>query len=214
MFGLDGGGRRRPPQQKREPLGRAEKGVAMAALNRRPYKWRRDVLLLGVGFLIYLALRRWNPEPAPIGSVAPSFRAVNFTNDSTVNIPAMVLGHVTLLSVWSYSCKFCPAQFAELDSLEQLYGHRGLVILAVSRDAPATEAGWDSLKRIAATIPSGVTGLRDLTAQVERLYFTTGIPEAFVLDTAGRIRLRLKGLGTVTSTRAKETMEALLPPPA
>ena len=101
------------------------------------------IALLG---LTAFAMSRLAPKPLKVGNLAPSFRATSLSTGRPVSVPDITHGHLTFLSFWVRSCKLCPMQFTELDSLAHTYGPRGLVIVAVSIDPVGSASARDSLR--------------------------------------------------------------------
>lgn len=154
------------------------------------------------------------PRPLDVGDVAPSFHATNLSTGQSVRVPDVTRGHLTFLSFWARSCKLCPLQFVELDSLARAYGSRGLVVIAVSIDPTGNASARDSIKATASSLDSAVLALHDPSDRALRRYRLTGTPEGLLLDAEGRVLYRVLGLGVFHADRLLELIERHLRPAA
>ncbi len=138
-------------------------------------------LVAGVTLLPTLA-------PISVQSEAPEFHAVSVTTGDTVGL-ADYRGTVVLLNVWATWCLPC---VKEMPSMQRLYDSlqtNGLEVVAVSVDAGSTEMvrEWTAERRLTFDI------LHDVSATIERIYQTTGVPESFVIDRQGVIVKKVIG---------------------
>jgi thiol-disulfide isomerase/thioredoxin len=159
-------------------------------------------------------MSRLVPRRLRVGDVAPSFHATSLSTGHSVRVPDVTRGHLTFLSFWARSCKLCPMQFTELDSLARTYGPRGLAIVAVSIDPLVNASVRDSVKTMASSLDSAVLTLHDAGDRALRKYRLGGTPEALLLDSEGRVLYRLLGLGVFHADRLLELIELHLRPAA
>lgn len=122
------------------------------------------------------------PRPA-IGYLAPNF-LLNTMDGRQVRLSDN-LGRITLVTFWATWCPFCAGELRDFDQLHQQYGNR-LAILAINRaDTPAAAANFIR----AVGISPGVTILMDPTNSVYPKYQATTMPETFLIDKMGVIRV-------------------------
>ena len=135
--------------------------------------------------------------PGP-GIPAPSFSAT--TLDGVDVTLEDYLGEVILLNVWA---TWCPPCREEMPSMELLYRHfqeRGedFTILAVSIDAPtgasdaAGNVGGD-LRAFAREYGLTFPIPHDPSGEIQKIYYTTGVPESFLIGRDGVISYRMAG---------------------
>ena len=143
--------------------------------------------------------------PVEPGSRAPDFRAVNLASGDSINLRAY-RGEVVLLNIWATWCEPCRVEMPAMQRLYDSLGAEGLKIAAVSIDV----AGPDSV--LAFTRSMGLTFdiLQDRTRSIERIYQTTGVPESFVLDRAGRIVKKVIGAHAWDSPTNRDLVRRLL----
>lgn len=97
-------------------------------------------------------------------------------------------GHAVVLNFWASWCAPCREEAPVLGRLARDYRSRGLLVVGVDTqdlEAPAR----------AFLAQYGVTylNLRDPDGSVGRLFGTTGVPETFFIDAAGRIQGKFPG---------------------
>ncbi len=110
-------------------------------------------------------------------------------------------GQVVVLNFWATWCAPCRKEMPLLEKLHREYQDRGVVVIAVSVDAKATEA------RIAPFVQEhGLTfpvwkGAR--LSQVEEFSGEQALPATVLLDRQGRIRERWVGVVREAELRAR-----------
>lgn len=153
------------------------------------------VLFLGVGL-------RLNPREIPspfIGKDAPAFKLTQLhAPDKTIS-PQDMVGQVWLLNVWASWCVACRQEHPVLMDLAR----QGVVpIVGLNyKDSRENGAGW--LRQFGN--PYTVSGV-DADGRVGIDYGVYGVPETFVIDKHGVIRM--KHIGPVTP---EVIVEKLLP---
>jgi peroxiredoxin len=128
------------------------------------------------------------PSAVRIGGEAPTFRAVNIASSDSVDLSAY-RGHVTVLNLWATWCTPCEAEMPEFQRLYDELGKEGLKVVAVAQDVGTTESvrEWVAKRNLTFDV------LHDQKQVAQALYQANGLPETFVLDTAGRIVKRITG---------------------
>jgi peroxiredoxin len=98
-------------------------------------------------------------------------------------------GKVVFLNVWATWCQPC---IDEMPTIQRLYDRlqpHGLEVLTVSLDPLGPQIVEPFLKRYGLSFPV----LLDVRSQLQRLYGTTGVPESFIIDKAGRLVEKVVG---------------------
>lgn len=147
--------------------------------------------LVGVGWLV-----RDRFLPVEVGTPAPDFAAQNLKGEP-VRLQDL-RGEVVLLNIWATWCPPCKEEMPSMQRLHERLGDDGLKIVAVSIDA--APGGLDSAGRPGGDVEEfaremGLTfGIwLDPSADIERIYRTTGVPESFVIDRDGTIVKKVIG---------------------
>jgi len=90
-------------------------------------------------------------------------------------------GEVVLLSFWAEWCGRCSDQLDQLEQIRKEYAGRGVRVVAVNIDGPATAAR-------AAAARSGLTVLHDADQAVARQYALSNLPLTVLVDPHGTVR--------------------------
>jgi cytochrome c biogenesis protein CcmG, thiol:disulfide interchange protein DsbE len=162
------------------------------------------VLILGAGIALGLKLK---PEifPVEVGSAAPAFNATDLQSGRTTTI-ADYRGQVVLLNIWATWCEPCKVEMPSMEQLEKDLGPKGLKIVAVSVD----QGGNDVVRQFAHEFGLTFQILHDPSGDIQRIYQTTGIPESFVINRAGKIEKRVIGAADWTATVNEDLVRRLL----
>ncbi len=162
------------------------------------------VAILGAGLALGLKLK---PEifPVQVGSVAPDFTATDVGTGRPVTL-ADYKGQVVLLNVWATWCEPCKVEMPSLEQLEKDVGSSGLKIVAVSVDKGGPEAG----RLFARTMGLTFRILQDPSGTIQTTYQTTGVPESFIINRAGRIERKVIGATDWTSAVTEGLVRRLL----
>jgi peroxiredoxin len=131
----------------------------------------------GYGFVALQESKGYGLRP---GAAAPGFRLPSL-DGASVDL-ASLRGRVVVLNFWASWCPPCVAEMPSLDRLNRALGDKGLVVVSVSVDEDES-----TLRQFVKRLGVGFPVLRDPDAHVAREYRTTGYPETFVLDRAGKI---------------------------
>ena len=162
------------------------------------------VLVLGAGLALGLKLK---PEifPVEVGSSAPSFEANDLATGRRVTL-ADYKGQVVLLNIWATWCEPCKVEMPSLEQLQKDLGPRGLKIVAVSID----EGSADVVRQYARDLGLTFGILHDQSGRIKDIYQTTGVPESFVINRAGKIEKKVIGAADWDATVNKDLMRRLL----
>jgi len=145
--------------------------------------WRGVIagaFLLLVLALLTLGLLQANRGQLKMGEQAPEFVLNTFDGDQIDT--SELRGHVIVVNVWASWCTTCVFEAAELEQAHQMYRDRGVIFLGVDwsdTDAKALEY----LQRFGITYPNGP----DLAGRIYKEYRLKGVPETFIIDSAGRL---------------------------
>jgi thiol-disulfide isomerase/thioredoxin len=163
---------------------------------------RRDWLLttgfvLVVGALVALGwLTRESSRPVVAGDPAPELR-LPLVDGDTASL-ADFQGKVVLLNIWATWCPPCITELPSMQRVYEAYADEGLEILAVAVDvAPGVRQPdgrvvgvvSEFVDRFGLTFPVAL----DPTGGTERLLEVNYLPTTFLIDRAGRIRVREVG---------------------
>ena len=162
------------------------------------------VLVLGAGVVLGLKLK---PElfPVEVGSSAPTFAATDLQSGRRVTL-ADYQGQVVLLNIWATWCEPCKVEMPSLEQLQKDLGPQGLKIVAVSID----EGGPDVVRQYARDLGLTFGILHDQSGRIKQIYQTTGVPESFVINRAGKIEKKVIGAADWDAAVNKDLMRRLL----
>lgn len=90
-------------------------------------------------------------------------------------------GEVVLLSFWAEWCGRCSDQLQQLEQIQKEYAGRGVRVVAVNIDGPATAAREAAAR-------SGLLVLHDADQAVARQYDLSDLPLTVLVDPHGRVR--------------------------
>jgi peroxiredoxin len=142
-------------------------------------------------------------EPAP--TAAPHDFTVPSPDGASLTL-AGYRGRVVLLNFWATWCVPCREEMPAMERLYQRFKDRGLVVLAVSVDAPGSSAVVPFAKELGLTYPIGL----DPKMALARQYGVRGLPASFLLDRTGAVVGRALGSREWDSPAAHGVVEWLL----
>jgi cytochrome c biogenesis protein CcmG/thiol:disulfide interchange protein DsbE len=162
------------------------------------------VVILGAGLALGLKLK---PEifPVQVGSSAPGFTATDVANGHKVTL-ADYKGDVVLLNIWATWCEPCKVEMPSMEQMEKDLGPAGLKIVAVSVDQGAAS----TVHQFAQDLGLTFRVLQDPSGLIQQTYQTTGIPESFVINRAGKIEKRVIGAADWTTAVNEDLVRRLL----
>lgn len=128
--------------------------------------------------------------PTAFAQKAPDF-ALSTLDGQTVRLSEAAAGKVVLLNFWATWCVPCVKELPHLQRLQDLYGPRGLLVLAVSADGPDRRSAVSAfVGRYGFTMPV----LLDARSEVVALFDPKlELPYTVLLDRSGRIRFAHQG---------------------
>lgn len=137
------------------------------------------------------ALVCYGPEvqPVAIGQPAPDYKAMDLRSGDSVGVRSHYRGHVTLVNIWATWCVPCRVEMPAMQRLYDSLSPRGFRIAAVSID----QEGPEVVKQFTGELKLTFDILQDRAGAIQQAYQTTGVPESFLLDTAGIIMKRVIG---------------------
>jgi cytochrome c biogenesis protein CcmG, thiol:disulfide interchange protein DsbE len=155
------------------------------------------VLFLGIGL-------RLNPREIPspfIGKPAPAFKLAQLHEPGKTISPQDMVGQVWLLNVWASWCVACRQEHPVLME----FAKQGVVPLLGLNYKDGTENGAGWLRQFGN--PYSISGV-DADGRVGIDYGVYGVPETFLIDKKGVIRM--KHIGPVTPEVITEKLLPLI----
>ena len=175
----------------------------------RSRQWTAVIAIVTTAvFGLALALKlRPQMNLVEVGSRAPDFPAVDLATRQPVTF-GRYRGHVVLLNVWATWCQPCRVEMPSMERLHRTFADSDFRIVAVSIDREGPEVVEQFVKELGLTFDI----LHDATADIQRIYQTTGVPESFVIDRNGIIIKKVIGAaewdGPVTETLLRRLLDA------
>jgi cytochrome c biogenesis protein CcmG, thiol:disulfide interchange protein DsbE len=155
-----------------------------------------------IGLLTYGLLSKGS-SGAGVGEAAPAGPLPRLNGKGTGS-PADYRGRWVLVNFWASWCVPCRQEAAALEDFQRAHGGRGFTVLGIdTRDLSGD--GRAFVRRYGLTYPQ----LRDGNGQRAHDYGTTGVPESFLVDPGGRLRLARRG--PVTAAYLRDDIAPLLP---
>jgi cytochrome c biogenesis protein CcmG, thiol:disulfide interchange protein DsbE len=167
---------------------------------------RSSLAILGVlavfGLLVFGLLSKGS-SGLEIGDAAPVEALPRLEGDGSESL-ADYRGRWVLVNFWASWCPPCRAEAADLQQFQEEFGGPRFTVLGIdSRDL--TDDGVDFVERYAMTYPQ----LRDGNGDTAHAFGTTGLPESFLIDPKGKVRLH--AAGEVDEVYLGEEVVPLLP---
>lgn len=154
------------------------------------------IFLLGAGSYTFERVFDTAPQRVGVGTTAPAFSAQAIDGSGQIKRLADYKGDVIILNVWATWCGPCKEEMPTLERLHELYGPRGLKIVAVSIDETASN---DSIRTYARNMGLKFEILHDPKYRIEQSYQVVGYPQSYVIDRDGVIRKVWLGAADWTS---------------
>ncbi len=125
--------------------------------------------------------------PVKIGQLAPDFSVAALGGGQMVRLSSL-RGRVVLLDFWATWCPPCRRGLPETQALSARYGGKGLAVLAISLEPPATVAHF--VKTNHYTFPA----YHDTMDGANKTYKINAIPTVAVIDATGHLSAFFVGL--------------------
>ena len=138
-----------------------------------------------------------------LGSEAPGFRLPSIAGGE-VDLRSQ-RGKIVVLNFWATWCPPCVAEMPSLERLHRTLSPEGLSVIAVSTDEDEAD-----LRRFVSEHALTLPVLKDPGGRVAGEYRTTGYPETFVLDRAGRLLEHVVGPAEWDSSERVAALRRLL----
>lgn len=169
--------------------------------------WSVVVLVFVMGLLLVLGLELFsNKGSAPsIGEKPPDFSLQTFSGE--VIDTASLRGKIVLINFWSSWCTTCDEEALMLSETWSQYETQGDVVFLGAAYMDTEPDAVDFLETYAVTYPNGP----DLRGEISDLYQVSSVPETYVLDAEGRLRMVKVGPFTSTEEIFKAIEEASSP---
>lgn len=116
-------------------------------------------------------------------------------------------GEVLFINVWATWCRPCVTELPSIDALHNRYASRGVRFLAVAADRPGAVERFQRRHRI------GLPLFLELD-RVPRALGVAAVPTTLIVDRAGRVVLRHRGVADWDRAEVHAFLDALLAPAA
>lgn len=137
------------------------------------------------------------------GDAAPTAALPLLDGDGSESL-ADYRGKWVLVNFWASWCPPCRAETPALEEFQQRHGGPRFTVLGIDTQDLSDDA-QAFVERFGLSYPQ----LRDGNGDTADEYGTTGVPETFLIDPAGKIRLAVPG--TVDEDYLREEVEPFLP---
>jgi cytochrome c biogenesis protein CcmG, thiol:disulfide interchange protein DsbE len=159
-------------------------------------------VLAVVGLLVFGLVSKGSSGVA-VGEAAPASPLPRLEGGGSGSL-ADYRGRWVLVNFWASWCVPCRQEAPALERFQRQHGGPAFTVLGIdSRDL--TDDGRDFVERYGLSYPQ----LRDGDGAAAHDYGTTGVPENFLVDPAGKVRLHL--LGPVSAESLRDQVTPLLP---
>jgi cytochrome c biogenesis protein CcmG, thiol:disulfide interchange protein DsbE len=159
-------------------------------------------VLAVVGLLVFGLVSKGSSGLA-LGEAAPGSPLPRLEGGGNGSL-AEYRGRWVLVNFWASWCEPCRAEAPALERFQRRRGGPELTVLGIdTRDLTAD--GQDFVERYGLTYPQ----LRDGDGDAADEFGTTGVPESFLVDPSGRVRLHIAG--PVSEEGLRQQVAPLLP---
>lgn len=144
---------------------------------------RRIVLLLALALAAALAVPAHAIEA---GQAAPAFSLPTAKGDPVAL--DQLRGKVVYVDFWASWCGPCRRSFPWMAEMQQKYGPKGFVVLAVNVDKKRTDA-----ERFLDKTPASFTVVYDEAGATPAAYAVKGMPSSYLVDATGKVTFVERG---------------------
>lgn len=159
-------------------------------------------VLAVVGLLTFGLLSKGSSGVA-LGQLAPA-PAMSQLEGGGEGSLADYRGRWVLVNFWASWCVPCRQEAPALEQFQRQHGGGTFTVLGIDSQDLSGD-GMDFVRRYGLSYPQ----LRDGNGETAHDFGTTGVPENFLIDPRGKVRLLLRG--PVTSEYLREAVAPLLP---
>jgi thiol-disulfide isomerase/thioredoxin len=138
------------------------------------------------------------------GQTAPDFTLKDL-NGHPVTL-SQFKGKVVVLNFWATWCPPCRAEMPSMERLNEVYGSKDFVILAVNVE----EDGKETVKAFLEKNPHNFTILLDSELKAQDLYGVYQFPETFIINKKGQVVERVIGAVDWSSVEVLKYFSTLL----
>lgn len=143
------------------------------------HRWLIPVLFVALLLVVVSGCK--NEPSAPPLADAPAFTARDMKGQE-VSL-AQLRGKVVFLNFWATWCPPCRAELPSMERLNQVFGSRDFVMLAVNVD----DNGPAVLPQFLSQYPHSYTVLIDSDRKLQNLYKVFRFPETYIIGKDGKI---------------------------
>ena len=163
--------------------------------------------LIALLILVGMGLKRSQQGTVQPGDKIPDFglalySGYEYNGQSTLSLSEL-RGKVVLINFWASWCKPCEQEAASLEGAWKAYEPTGNVVFLGIDYVDTEPAARVFMKKFGATYPNGA----DTGTRISQMFRIKGVPETYILDTAGV--LRYIKIGPFTSA---DEIKALIDP--
>ena len=159
-------------------------------------------VLAVVGLLVFGLVSKGS-SGISVGEAAPTAPLPRLEGGGEESLSAY-RGRWVLVNFWASWCVPCRDEAPALETFQRQHGGAGFTVLGVdSRDLSGD--GLEFAQRYGLSYPQ----LRDGNGDAAHDYGTTGVPENFLIDPRGKVRLRVPG--PVDEAYLRDSVAPLLP---
>jgi cytochrome c biogenesis protein CcmG, thiol:disulfide interchange protein DsbE len=158
---------------------------------------RLPALLLAAVLLAPLA------HAAEPGEAAPAFSLPTAKGDAVAL--EKLRGKVVYVDFWASWCGPCRRSFPWMSEMQQKYGTRGLVVVAINVDKKRADAD-----RFLAQTPAGFTVVYDEAGATPSTYGVKGMPSSYLIDAQGKVTFVERGFLDEHKAELEQRIAALV----
>ncbi|UBH12238.1 thiol-disulfide oxidoreductase ResA [Macrococcus armenti] len=162
------------------------------------------LILVAIGFILYVSVFKDGEKVVKIGDKAPLFELKTLDGDKVALKDYK--GKGVILNFWGTWCKPCKEEMPDLNRMHKLYESKGVEVLTVHvKDSP------QQVKQFFSELPEEVDlkVALDGSNDVMKAYNANDLPNTYVIDANGVIKAHHKG--QMSQAEIKKYMELVQP---